>query len=678
MRFKLTLLLFAICLTTITQAQEDTFIKDLIESIAENLPEDFDLSELQDRFSFYQKHPINLNKTNPEELKTLFLLSPLQINNLFIHIKENGPLIDLLELQSINAFDVETIQRLRPFVRVDDSGIIDKITLTNLYRFGDHDLLIRLARGLEKPKGFKDLPNRKYLGGQERLLWRYKYNYTNRISASLILEKDAGEKLIGQSKPIPIDYQSAHLAIYHTGRFKKIVLGDYTLQFGQGLTLWSGFSFGKAPDGASIAKKDIGLRPSTSSNEFSFFRGVATTLSLSNTLNFTPFISLRKLDASLSLNEQGEQVLNNFNETGFHRTTTEIEHRQNITQQVYGGVLQYQKSNLNIGAIVYHNRFNHQFSKGEAQYRSYDFTGNKLSNWGVHYSYGFKNVYLFGEGSKAVNAGWAFLNGALISLSAKVSVGLLYRNYSKNYHNFFNQAISESGNAINEKGFYAGLNFSPIKSLSFSLYTDYFVFPWLKYRVDAPSKGYEMLAQLSYMPTKTFKALLRYKSEYKQQNTQQEVILNYLDLVKRESYRADVNWKANRSFSFQHRVEVSQFQKGEAKAEFGFLFSQDINYIRPLAKLSGNLRLAYFYTPSYNSRIYAYEDDVLYNFSFGLYNGKGWRTYLNLKYKLTKKLDFWLRYALFLYPGTTTVGTGLDEIKGNKKTDVKLQFRFQF
>lgn len=678
MRFKFTIILISIGLTVHAQTQEDTFIKDLIESIAENLSDDYDLSELQDRLTFYKKHPINLNKTTVEELKSLFFLSPLQIDNLFVHLKTYDKLIDVLELQSISGFDLVTLQRLIPFVTVNSSDLVDRITWNNLYRLGDNDLVLRLGRVLEKSKGFTGLPGSRYLGTPERFLWRYKYNYVNRVSASLILEKDAGEQLNGQTKPIPLDYQSAHIAVYNVGRFKKIVLGDYGLQFGQGLTLWSGFSFGKSPEVASIVKNDIGLRPYTSSNEYSFFRGLASTISLSKTIELTTFVSFRKLDASLSTNEQGEAVLSNLNETGFHRTATEIAHKNNISQRLFGGAVQYQKNRLNIGAVVYHTRFSHEFITGTQLYRNYNFTGNKLSNWGVHYSYSFQNIYLFGEGANALNAGWAYLNGALISLSSKVSVAVLYRNYSRNYYNFFNQAPAESSDAMNESGFYAGLNFSPLKTLNFSLYADYFVFPWLKFRIDAPSNGYQILAQATYTPTKTFKALLRYKSELKQQNTDLETPINYLDPVKKESYRADVNWRLSKSFSFQNRVEMSQFEKGASKAEFGYLIYQDVNYVPKLSKFSGNIRLAYFNTPSFNSRIYAYEDDVLYNFSFGMYSGNGFRTYANLKYKLAKKLDLWLRYALFLYRNAVTVGSGLDEINGNKKTDVKLQLRFQF
>ena len=57
---------------------------------------------------------------------------------------------------------------------------------------------------------------------------------------------------------------------------------------------------------------------------------------------------------------------------------------------------------------------------------------------------------------------------------------------------------------------------------------------------------------------------------------------------------------------------------------------------------------------------------------------KGFRTYLNLKYNLTKKLNIWLRYAMFFYQDVQTVGTYLDEIDGNKKSEAKIQLRYQF
>jgi hypothetical protein len=678
MRFSLLFLFLLFSMIARAQTYPANFIKDLIESLAEDLPEDYDLSELEDKLIFFNKHPINLNHTDAEELKDLLLLSPIQVSHLLIHLKENGKLIDILELQSIADFDLETIQKILPFVTLKQSDLVDQITYHNLSSLGNNDLVIRFGRIFEKLKGFNDLPGSRYLGIPERLLFRYKYNYSNRISASLIFEKDAGEELFRGTKQVLFDYQSAHLAIYNTGRFKKIVIGDYTVQFGQALTLWSGFAFGKAPDVASVVKKDVGLKAYTSANEYSFFRGAALTVNVLKNIEFTPFVSFRKLDASLSSNAEGENVLATINETGLHRTATEIKNKNSVSYQLFGGVIHYQNNNWSLGAIVYHTIFNKAFITGPQVYTTYNFTDNELTNVGLFYNYTYKNIYLFGETGKSLDGGLAYLNGALVSLSPKVSIVLLHRNYQRNYHNFYNQATAEASEAVNEKGFYTGINVSLLKKLAFSMYADYFKFPWLKFRIDAPSNGYELLSQLTYTPTKTFKAFIRYKSELKQQNTTEPTPINYLETVKKESYRADVSWRLNKSFSFQNRLEFSQFKKGEVRPEIGFMCYQDVDYSPLFSKISGNIRVAYFKTPSFNSRIYAYEDDVLYNFSFGMYSGEGLRSYLNLKYKLAKRLDVWVRYGLFYYPKAITVGSGLDEIDGSKKSEIKLQLRYQF
>lgn len=660
------------------QTTPDNLIKDLIESIAENLPEDYDLSELQDRLTYFRKYPINLNKTNAEELKTLVFLSPLQISNLFEHIRKNGQLIDLLELQSVNDFDVKTIQRLLPFVTLEQSALVDKITTQNLLKFGSNDLIMRYGRVLEKAKGYTDLPGSRYLGTPDRYLFRYRYTYANRISASLVVEKDAGEHLINGPKQKPFDFLSGHIALLNTGRMKKLVIGDYSMQFGQGLTLWSGFAFGKSPDVATVAKSDVGLRPYTSANEFAFLRGTAATINVAKNIDFSPFASHRNLDASVSLNNDGKEVVSSINETGLHRTQNEINNKNSTQQTVYGGVLQYKTNLLNIGAVAYHTSLNKKFIPGSSLYQRYNFTGQELTNLGAHYSYTYKNIYFFGEFGKALDAGLAYVNGALLSLSSTVSAVVLHRNYQKNYHNFFNQATAEASQALNEKGLYAGLNINPSRAWSIQLYGDYFKFPWLKFRVDAPSDGYELLSQVNYTPTKRFRATLRYKSELKQQNTSLTVPFNFLDDVKRENYRVDVRWAVGKFLTFQNRVEVVQFKKGDAGAEFGYLVYQDVNYAPLSSKFSGNFRVAYFNTTSYNSRIYAYEDDVLYNFTFGLYNGKGLRGYTNLKYQLAKRLDVWGRYALFNYDNVENVGSGLDEIDGKMKSEVRFQLRYQF
>lgn len=682
MRFKVILILILLCCIKVNaqqNTQQDPVIKDIVESLAENLPDDYDLSELIDQLTLYRKHPIDLNKATPEELKTLVFLSPLQISNFFSHIKENGKLIDILELQSIDGFDLQTIQRLLPFTTLNAPTEYEKLTLKNLIALSDNDLILRYGQGVEKQKGYTDLPGTKYLGSPNRFLTRYRYNFGTIISAALTFEKDAGEKFIGGAKQYPFDYLSGNISLSKLGKIKKLIVGDYAMQFGQGLTLWTGFAFSKGPDITSVARKDVGLRPYTSSNEYSYFRGLSSTINVIKNINFTPFVSFRKLDANISTNTNGELFVSSINQSGYHRTQSEIDNKNSLNQQIFGGILQYNNNNLTVGAMAYQSEYNHPFTTSTQLYDQYSFTGKSLTNLGLHYNYTFQNIYFYGEAAKSLNGGFAYINGALISLSATVAAVVTHRNYDKNYHNFFSQGIAEASEAVNENGLYTGLNITPSKRWAFTIYGDYFKFPWLRFRVDAPSSGYEILSQATYTPSKMLKFQLRFKTENKQQNTDLAVPINYLDDVKRENYRAEVSWKLNKYLNLQNRVEVSQYKKGNIAPEFGFVIYQDIDYSPLSTKLSASIRLAYFNTSSYNSRIYAYEDDVLYGFATGLYSGKGFRSYLNLKYNIRKRLDVWAKYAIYAYAGgLQTTGSGLDEINGNKKSDVKLQLRYQF
>ncbi|MDQ1138921.1 helix-hairpin-helix domain-containing protein [Pedobacter agri] len=654
--------------------EQETDVKDIIESVAENLPDDYDMTELIEMLTRYKKHPINLNKTSPDELKTFLFLSPLQISNFFAYVKENGNFVDVLELQSIDGFDIKTVQSLLPFVTLNTVTEYEKLTFKNLLSLGESDLLIRFGQTLQTQKGFTDLPGNRYLGSPEKFQSRYRYHYGTIVSAALTLDKDAGEKFIGR----PFDFYSGNIALFKLGKVKKLIIGDYTLQFGQGLTMWSGFAFGKGPEVTSVARKDLGLRPYTSANEYSFLRGASATINLYKNFDITPFVSFRKLDASQDLDAGGNLVQATVNQSGYHRTPTEIENKGSLKQQIYGLALQYNRNQLGIGAVAYQSEYGNSFITQTAVYDRFSFTGNSLTNVGVHYNYTYKNIYFFGEAGKSLNSGLAHVNGALISLTPAISAAITYRNYAKDFHNFFNQAVAEASEAVNEKGLYAGLNITPNKRWTFSAYGDYFQFPWLKYRVDAPSKGYEILGQAIYTPSKTFKALARFKTENKQQNTDLDVPINFLDDVKKEGYRIEVSWQINKKWNFQNRAEVSQYKKGNVNREFGYLIYQDVDYSPMFSKITGNMRLAYFNTPSYNSRIYAYEDDVLYSFAFGMYSGKGFRTYLNLKYNVAKKLNIWLRYAMFIYKDVETVGSYLDEIQGNKKSEIKVQMRYQF
>jgi len=104
---------------------------------------------------------------------------------------------------------------------------------------------------------------------------------------------------------------------------------------------------------------------------------------------------------------------------------------------------------------------------------------------------------------------------------------------------------------------------------------------------------------------------------------------------------------------------------------------QDVQYSPVKIPLNLSARLAWFNTESYNSRIYAYENDLLYTFAVPAFFGKGFRGYLNLKYKISEKAEIWFKLANTWQSGAESISSGYNEIGGNQKTELKFQLRLK-
>lgn len=668
---------FLIPIKAFCQDESSEIIDQILELVSRDPSEDLDYSDLVERLNFYKLNPMDLNQATAEQLKELLFLSPLQINDILNYRSLNGSFIDKLELQSIQSLDAETISLLLNFVKVENPSPLQNLSAKKLIEKGNHDLIFRTGQIIQKQAGFlssdvSKLPN--FLGSPLKLLTRYRFNYANTLAVSLNMEKDAGELFFDRNRNRGFDFYSGSISYRGQGAMKKLVLGDFALQFGQGLTMWAGSGFGKGAGITTIAKQDFGLKPYSSVNEASFLRGIATTFSFKK-VSFTPFISKKKLDASLG---NGSTEVGALNISGLHRTPTEIENKNRLSSTTYGVNIQYNTRNLNLGITSYQTNFNIPFGVGKSLYEQYEYRGNSLLNLGFHYDYTLKNTYFFGEVAHSLNSGYAFINGLITSLAPRVSLVLLHRKYAKNYHSFFNQSVSEASNAVNENGFYAAMSLKFNPRWDLFIYSDYFKFPWLKFRVDAPSSGYEMLAQLNYKMNKKFKVSARFKQQLREENKGELDDSFGLEAVDKQNYRLELIYVFDDRFTLRNRAEAVRYQKGFLNQEMGFLLYQDLIYKPLSSKLSGNLRFGIFETESFNSRIYAYENDVLYSYSVPAYQGRGIRFYGNVRYTFFRGLDIWVRYAHTSYSGQESVGSGNDQIIGNNRSDVRLQIRFQF
>nr|MBD3622495.1 hypothetical protein [Sunxiuqinia sp.] len=90
------------------------------------------------------------------------------------------------------------------------------------------------------------------------------------------------------------------------------------------------------------------------------------------------------------------------------------------------------------------------------------------------------------------------------------------------------------------------------------------------------------------------------------------------------------------------------------------------------------MRLACFGTEDYDARVYADENDLLYQFSILAFYGRVLRSYLNGKVKICEKLDVWMKVSRSWFIDAESIGSGYSQIEGNQQTEVKFQLRFKF
>jgi len=493
-------------------------------------------------------------------------------------------------------------------------------------------------------------------------------------------DKDPGEEFFTGTQPRGFDFYSAFGSYSGKGVVKEVIVGDYHAGFGQGLTLWTGLAFGKSSEAVSMKRNGGGLKPSTSVNENLYMRGVAATIAMKN-LELTAFYSSKKLDANIGETDTVSQEIlyvTSLQETGYHRTNAEMEDKNAIGEKLFGIHLGFRKNLYSIGTTFLKTTFDTPVEKGDQLYDQFSFSGTSNINGGVDFNFYLKKINFFGEVSASQNGGKAFLAGCQANLSQRVAFSVFYRNYGVKYQNLYSNAIGESSENSNEKGLYTGVLLQLHKNWTFNGYFDFFSFPWLKYRVDAPSSGNEYNAQLSYRPFRELELYFRYRYKNKQINSGEEALLPEVVTSNHQNFRFHVSSEILPWITLRSRVEYMKYNPGDQTTGDGFLVYQDVT-IRPENKpFDVTLRYAIFNTDSYDERIYAYENDVLYAFSVPSYYYKGSRFYVTLKYEITKWMDCWVRFAQTVYTNQQTIGSGLDEIDGDTKSEIKAQLRLKF
>ena len=659
---------------------------DKMEDMVERTDAELDYSDFADDLGRLRRHPVNLNTATDDDLQKLTFLNKLQIANLRAYLQQYGSIASIYELQMIEGFNQEMIELMLPFITLTAKSQNDKITLSKLMRYGKTDLMVRYQQILEQQKGYLPAPdslltanpNSRYLGGQYRLYTRFKYAYSDRLQFGFTAEKDPGETFIPKNDTLKkgFDFYSAHIFYQGPGFVKQLAIGDYHVQFGQGLTLWSGLSYGKLPGGIGGKKSGQSIRPSSSANENLFMRGAATTIG-SGKIALSLFFSSHYVDANLvegDTLDAADAYFSSLQESGYHRTPNELADKHTALIEAAGGHVTFKTGTLHLGATAYQVKMDANQRKSSAPAYLFDITKKTTVNAGIDYDYLYKKLNLYGEVARNDNGAVAYVNGITFAADPRFLISAIYRNYPRDYSNLFCNAFAEGSHPANEKGLCTGFVANLASKWTLTASVDQYKFGWLRYRVDAPSHGEEYSAELKWLASRTSEITFRFREAHKQLNSTENPYFNSIEKTNKRDLRLQLSIIPLPYLSLKSRIAYCEYHDAKGTSN-GYLVYQDVGFRPEKSNFSLITRFALFDAPAYDSRIYAYENDVLYSFTSSSYYGIGSRFYFVAAWQMGRHAEMWLKYSRTYYTDRQMISTGLDEITGNKRSEIKVQLR---
>ncbi|MEX0845243.1 MAG: helix-hairpin-helix domain-containing protein [Balneolaceae bacterium] len=675
----LVLLVGVFLLPKATVAQDTTSVEEQLEKAFEELDTEesgLDGEQLTQFLEDLASNPVNINSAGLDELLQVPGIN-LKIARAILDFRSTKPFEKREELLDVRGIGDATYNRMQPYVTIGGT----RAQFRDMYMRPEYwlanrkfDIFSRYQQSLQTSEGYiRPDSAGGYLGNQLKYYQRFRMT-TNHLSLNLTQEKDPGETLDGITG---FDYNSGHIAFTNNGKLKDLVVGDYSLSFGQGLVLWTGGAFGKGREvTGTISKNERGVKPYSSAQETDFFRGVAATYG--EQVEMTVFYSDRPRTASV-INGDTTRFPSS---SGFHRTINEKERKNNIDQITAGGRIRIDTPIGLIGASGYYNSFSSYIAKGTSLSNRYDFEGSENSVLGVDYRGLIGNAFVFGEFARSENGGFGAVGGVETPIGDNTEMAISYRNYMRDFQSFLASGFGESSSAPqNEEGFYIGLRHDLSEKITLSGYFDQYQFASPRFGTTQATGGFDMLGLVEVFFNSRLNIYVLLRNEIQDE---EYVILNdrgtselLLGTEKRNSIRTNFEYWVSSSIRMRSRVELVRNQEAGGEWESGFLIYQDIR-IQPNRNLRIDGRVTLFDTDSFTTRVYQFESDLLYVMSNTVLYDRGQRAYVALKYDATDFLDIWFKYGITVFEDTHTLSSGLSEVKGNTRSSVGFQARLQF
>ncbi|MBU1101085.1 MAG: hypothetical protein KKA84_11845 [Bacteroidetes bacterium] len=639
-------------LTTNLLAQIDSNSVSNISSFLEDLDLEEESNEMNEYIEFFVNNPLDLNSTSRSDLESLPLVDNQLANSIYTFIQQRGFLYSTKELYLIDNIDLTLLRRILPFFTVNPIKTSEKSSVI-LFENWDLRMRDRWSRTF-----YPENRTNTYLGNIDKHYNRVLLSNKDIFQSGIITEKDPGENKFD-------DLLSYHFSLKAGNLFDHLVLGDYNIEFGQGLVLWTPYSFSKGTETVrTVKKKPRSIVTKTSTEEVNFFRGCAIKKTL-GAIELSGFYSVRDKDASLNENGDVTSLLT----TGYHRTQNELLKTGNTKETTLGFTMGFAAKNI----AVYLLSLQSYFSRNIVSDKPYSINGDRFQYYSASYEIQLNKFQLSGEFAYN-NISVASINNMYIPIIKNVKAIISFRNYPRNFSNLYGRGFGEQNGNMNETGIYFGTSISTSFG-NINFYLDKFAFPWASYHSPFPSNGSEYLINFSSRKFNNIEIRLKAKYEVKEKVSEPRMNLfssRKLDLKTELKYYPENGIRLKSGFAYTEGL----FEDSDS-IERGYLFYQDV-YFTWRSYLQFYLRFLTYKTNSYNSRIYQFENGHLGTMTNLPFYDEGYKWYIFVKYSLANICSLGIKYSLHYQSNSINTDNSDFIVFGDTENALSIQIEFHF
>ena len=571
-----------------------------ILSLAEQLSDDSSAQEeLLSRYESLARRRPNLNRLTREELEASGLMTLFQIESIR---KSYGDILSAAELAAVDGFTREKAALCAQFFSFG-GGIPGGPSQDPVWR---HTAWLRTRW--------------KYADGAPSLTGKYAA-VSSRLTVGATLDHDAGEPW--QAGFLP-DFISATAA--WDGRreeaLQRVVAGDFTARFGQGLVLWKAFNAGALlGEPGAVLHHGSGLKPYTSTDEHNFLRGAGVTAAL-GAWSLTGLFSYKPLDARIV----ADTAFTSIATDGLHRSGTERSKRHTMHETLVALALGRKFTHWRIGMTVAAYRYDKHNARPQREDNRYQKYDGWWGNLGVDAYWHSPRWRLFGEAALDAHGAPAVVAGTVWSSVYALETSLLLRHYDKAYIATHAGAYSTLSACANQAGATLSLRYYLNKHWTFRAHGECSYYPWSRYGHPGPSSAWRARVELAGTFADGSSAQLLFRNN---SGKWQARLGGSLALSERWSFGARAQGGPG---------------GGAAYAETTFTGLHH--------RLTVSGRITYYDIADWDSRVSFYEKSLPQSYGVRQFYGKGTGAYLLVKYAPVKSLEGWIRvsddYCAFL------------------------------